>query len=335
LTAGFWSVRTTVLGDLAGAAPAPGLPESFDARALAMLGIVPTWARLLVWPAHLQSDYSPRELPPWSGEGAAPFLGTLLILIWGITLAATWRRRRAATLGLVWLPLAIAPVSNLVLPTGIWVAERTLFLASVGIAFLVAASWEALAARVSTRLLLVLLGLVAGAGVLRSAIRMRDWRDTPTQIGAMLRDAPESYRAHLAAGTWAFDSLGDRREGERHLRAAIRLWPHHPEPRQALADRYRSDGMCGAALPLYTTALAQAPDRGDLRASLVACHFHRGEWGPAAEVARAPAIPPAQRDWFARVAATADSAGRAGTAPRTLVVPGGLSDLVGVGRRPP
>ena len=46
------------------------------------------------------------------------------------------------SLGIVWVAIAVLPVSNLILPTGILLAERTLYLASVGAVLAVAGCWR-------------------------------------------------------------------------------------------------------------------------------------------------------------------------------------------------
>lgn len=328
----FWMARSEVLGGLTGAAPALGLPATVPARAVAMLGVVPTWARLLLWPAHLQADYGPRELPPFNADLLAPWLGAALLLGWGIALVLTWRRSPAARVGLLWLPVALAPVSNVILPTGTWVGERTLFLPSVGVVLLAGLTFDAMRARGARRVALALTTLIATLGALRAARRMGDWADLPSQVIAMVRDAPDGYRAHLAAGTWAFDSLGDPRTAELHLRTAITLWPDSPEAYQALADRFRSDGFCAPAIPLYGVAVDRWPGRNDIRASLIACLYAVGAWAEAARHARAAPASAEQVEWFRAAAARADSAAVAHLPPGALPPPSALYDLTRIGR---
>ena len=59
----FLTVRSAVLDNVVGSFTAEGLQGlSAGQRALTMLGVVPEWARLFIWPAHLQADYSPQEI---------------------------------------------------------------------------------------------------------------------------------------------------------------------------------------------------------------------------------------------------------------------------------
>src|SRR5262249_58222502 len=58
------AIRSLVLaGRVFGAFPAEALVGAgLGGRMLTMLQVVPKWFRLLLWPAHLQIDYSPNEI---------------------------------------------------------------------------------------------------------------------------------------------------------------------------------------------------------------------------------------------------------------------------------
>jgi tetratricopeptide (TPR) repeat protein len=301
--AGYLVVRRIVVGSLVG-------EQSFVAmdaatRAWTFLRVVPEWARLLLWPAHLSADYSPPGLPVVHAWEMA--LAPGLALACGVVLVVALARRRApaAALGVAWTALALAPVSNLLAVTGILLAERTLFLPSVGA--MLAAGWvvQWMAARVaraegerptsedrtrtaSPALAWALVALLAGAGVVRSIERAGVWRDDATLFARTALDAPMSYRAQYLYGQSLF-AAGDRAEGERRLRLAIRLDPvaADVDPLNYLATQYRSAGLCAPALPLYREAVARAPRRPDARFGLAACLLATGDARGAREHAAA------------------------------------------------
>jgi hypothetical protein len=321
----FWSARAAVLGTFAGAPPAEGLSPDLLPRALTMLGVVPTWARLLLFPAHLQADYAPMEIVPWAGWTSAQTMGVLLLLAW--VALFVWGRRRAPAVAFAALFLAIAllPVSNILIPTGILAAERVLFLPSIGIVLLVAAASSAiLPVRSAGPLRLAQVTAVAlllGLGMIRCAMRLPVWHDQGSHIVAQFNDAPASYRAYVAAGTLRYEVFKDRRGGETLLRTAIAIWPSDPWPYAELADRYRQDGLCTPAEKLYQEAMLQAPEWSPLRLGALACLFHEGRWSEAATLARAPEILPADRARFERAAASADSAAKRGAAAGSVPFP--------------
>ena len=111
---------------MAGCATMRG-PVAETGRTLTMLGVVPEWFRLLIWPHHLQADYSPQEILPAEHLSSPQLLGLVLLAIAVLLLVATWRRQPVVAFGVLWLGIGIGPVHNVLVPTGIVLAERTLF----------------------------------------------------------------------------------------------------------------------------------------------------------------------------------------------------------------
>src|SRR2546425_7115647 len=170
--------RWTVLGHGLVARPAPvfcgASPVAVRLTAVAGLAHV---ARLLVFPLRLRVDDAPAERPlvptPLDSRFA---LGLLCVAAWSALLWLTWRRgRRVEAFGLGWIAIALFPVSNLVVPVGVLLAERALYLPSAGLA-LAAGAWLK---DLETRRLAVVLSLLVVAGGVRTALRVPVWRGTP------------------------------------------------------------------------------------------------------------------------------------------------------------
>src|SRR6266568_3592874 len=130
-------VRWAVLGHELVGRPAPvffgASPVAVRLTAVAALADV---VRLLVFPLTLRVDYSPgeRTLVPTPLDSRFT-LGLLCVAAWSALLWLTWRRgRRVEAFGLGWIAIALFPVSNLVVPVGVLLAERTLYLPSAGLA---------------------------------------------------------------------------------------------------------------------------------------------------------------------------------------------------------
>lgn len=163
------------------------------------------FARLLLLPIHLRVDYSPAErtlvTTPLDGRFA---LGLLCFAVWAGLLWVAWRRgRKVEAFGLGWIGLASLPVANLLYPAGVLVAERTLYLPSVGLALAVGAAigtGEGEEALEQRRLAWVLgLGLLLVAGGIRTAWRVPVWRDDRSVVRSELVNSPRSYAgpAHM------------------------------------------------------------------------------------------------------------------------------------------
>jgi hypothetical protein len=310
----WWSMRAAILGDVAGAIAAEGLRDaSLGHRLVTMLGVVPEWARLFLWPETLRIDYAPMQIDPFATWGRAQTIGVLLIVGWGLALVQGVRRAPILAFGAAWLAIGIAPMSNVIMPTGTLLAERTLFLATVGLVLMAGALVAALEThweRVGRlgRILVPVGGvLLLAAALVRDHRRALDWRDTGTFVTAELRDSPRSYHAHTAYAFWAY-AIGDKQGAEAHLREAIRLWPHHARPYHDLGDFYRSDYLCEPALVLYARGIELEPDRRRMRLSYVACAVWLGRYAEGAAMARGHAPTDVDATRLQVAAQVADSA---------------------------
>jgi hypothetical protein len=260
-------VRASVLHGLAGDTPHPaldGLP--MGPRAWVMLGLVPEFVRLFWWPVRLYADYSPLAVPflPTPGLGHLP--GALWLMIAAALFAYGWRRDRLIAFALLWIGLTMGPVSNLLVATGVLIAERTLFLPSVGIVLiagrLITIAWPHVSAfpkpwvRVAVP---ALAGIVLLAAVARSADRQLVWEDNPTLFATTVVDAPNNFRAHHALGE-LFGAAGSWKRAEGHLRTADSLFPGYDLVELSLARVLHFDDRCAEALPLYDAVLSKQPE---------------------------------------------------------------------------
>ena len=322
-----------MLGGVAGTFTAEAL-EGVGAggRALTMLRVVPEWARLLAWPAHLQADYSPQELVASTSMGPLELLG-LAIGLGG--LAAAWLARRKApevTFALLWTGLALLPVSNVLLPTGILLAERTLFLPSIGFVLLLGAVASRVTASIPAPATGIGLGIITAAlalaGVARSAGRQATWRDEATFTLHGVDDAPQSYRMQKAFGQLLFDN-GRPEEGYVAYQRAIALSPPRAawRVRNDLARRLWEFGADTLALEQLKASAASAPDQVEARHYLVLGYLTLGDYAGAARAADAALADGLAPDTFRGLRALADSAARdgapAGSIRIRVVRPGG------------
>ena len=237
-------------------------------RSWVMLGILPEIVRLMLWPARLYADYSPQFIRVLPSPAAWHLVGVAALAAWGAGLWWAWRRDRVIAFGLLWTPVALILVANILVPTGVLLAERTLFLASFGPALVGGGVVARLAPRLTASPLwtfgvtrTAVRALVAGALAItaaHSSARQLAWRDNETMLTTLIVEAPENFRGHF----WLGDSLlraGQLREGERALFRAMALWPEHDDPPLGLAIYYQRNGLCAVALPLYRRVIELEP----------------------------------------------------------------------------
>ena len=310
--------RAVLGGEIAGTFTAEALQGlRGGGRALTMLAVVPQWARLLVWPAHLRADYSPQEFVASTHFGGAELFGALLLAAALVVVVRSWRRAPVVAFGLLWCAVALLPVSNVIVPTGVLLAERTLFLPSVG--FMIALGGLASVIVERTPDLLGRLGrvpayacgLLVVAGIARSVERERVWRNDPFLSVRTVQDAPRSFRAQRAYADVLF-AIGqpqlalDAYERALALASQGSVW----RVRNDFARALRGQGDRSSEAIQLRQSLAERPDQDDDRGYLVAADLATGDYTAASREADTALARGGRPEVFRGLKAIADSAER-------------------------
>jgi tetratricopeptide (TPR) repeat protein len=274
LAAGYLAARSAVLGSaLASGNVAAGL-EGLDAagRATVMLPATMVWLRWMLWPLRLSADYSPNHFVPEPQFGLAHAVAAVILL--GL-LALAWASRRRApgiALGLAWAAATASVAANVAVPTGVLLAERVMYLPSVGAAIALGAAWELLPRKRLTWILSAAFLALLGA---RSVWRIPVWRDEHSFRRALVEGAPASYRSRWALAAEAFDR-GDRGQGERHYLEAARIYPFDATLLHEIGRRYLAAGFHEPADRFLTAALMLDSERVDAMAQAVVARTRAG-----------------------------------------------------------
>lgn len=283
-------VRTAVLSHLAASIAADAIRDaSLGQRVLTMFRTAPEWFRLFAWPTHLRAEYSPQEFVPSSGIGLRESLGILLII--GAVSAIVLLRKRAPALSfaLAWTAIGLVPVANVVLPSGILIAERTLFLPSVGPCLIAGVVAQLLLHSVSGRETMrrvVLAGCAAIAVALgvRSVSRFRVWQSNRSLTRYSMVDSPRSWRVQQAYAELLFDE-GRLSEGSAAFERAIQYAPETWRPRNRFAERLLQTRRDEEALEQLQRSLAENPGRIETYIRLPAALLAVGDYERARALA--------------------------------------------------
>lgn len=294
-------IRLSMLGNLSGETPSAALKDlGFLDRAGGMLGIVPEWARLLFWPVHLQGEYGPPALSVVDAASGTSLLGAMLLIVAVLLVGWGWRRNKTVALGVVWIAIAIFPVSNLLARTGIILAERTLFLPSVGAVLLIAGLGSAVAHRLSRSMRLAMgaaFAVLLAVAAIRSARRALVWRSQSIFFARLVEDAPRTYRAHYVVSRFHY---GERRyaESERAARHALDLYRKDHHVHDQLGQVLRTMGRCAEAVPILAEGVRVAPGETTIRSRLIECSLAVGDTAQARKAA-ADAVQAGQSEFTA------------------------------------
>lgn len=203
---------------------------------------------LLPWP--LAPFWDQTMLAPalsWATPAALAGWGSLaLLLLVGVTQASV---RPWVALGALWWIAGLLPTMHFV-PLPVGAAERFVYLASGGVALLLAnalhAAWQAQSARWRLAAGAVAAWvLVLGAG---SALRALDFRDDETLHRATVRDHPEGFSGWHYLGTWLLDH-GRAAEAKVALDRAAEILPDFPPNERLRAAAAKALGSGQAPEP--------------------------------------------------------------------------------------
>lgn len=291
----FYVARAAVLAETRGIPPDTTslfANQPYRFRAMTMLAVVLEWARLLIWPARLSADYSPRYIELVTSPNIDMLAGTMILV--GLLVVAVRARRSAPvlTFGIMWLAVSMAIPSNLVIPTGFLLAERTLFVASA--AAMLCIGWIATRlvpdftklAEVPRRLTLTALAGVLLMGIVASAMRQPVWRDNETLFTQTVTDVPHSYKARMAYAAVLFEQ-GKKVDGFKQLDIANNLFPEDPALLEFAAEQYALAGRCSVSARLYKKLVDRYPVHLNSRIGLVGCLTVLRDHANARSVARA------------------------------------------------
>jgi len=258
-----FGLRWSFTGETIGGDVAPWFwGEPASTRILTSIRLWPEYLRLLLYPVRLLPDYGPGVILP-ERELLSP--GVLAgLFVGGVALAATLflrDRARLLTLGILWFAVTVLPASGLLVENSFLLAERTLYLPSVGLSLALAGAMGLLVrhrpAWVPPALAVVGLLLVLGAG--RTWMQNAVWRSDETLSSYLRSNAPESYRAHLETGA-LHDAAGRPEAALRELESAARLVPGHFNVRLSLGGRLLESGRFEAAAREFDAARRISPE---------------------------------------------------------------------------
>ncbi len=162
---------------------------------------------LTIWPARLSIDYSYSQIPLARGGFGDWLLSCLFVLAIGITLVLLYRWNRACCFLECFAILNFVPASNLLFPIGTIMADRLLYLPSLGVIGCVVIAIYAAAQKPKLALVPpILLGLITAGFAVRTWTRNLDWQSELRIATASLQASPNSFKLHRLLAASLFES---------------------------------------------------------------------------------------------------------------------------------
>jgi tetratricopeptide (TPR) repeat protein len=219
----------------------PIVGANWWAGRLTAIGVMARYLRLVFWPSILSCDYSYGEIPIAKGT-LADWFAFLIVLAAAILVVLLFRWNRTWFFFACFAFINFLPASNLLFPIGTIMADRLLYLPSLGL--LACAVFAGYAVAPNPKILAAVLCVIVTGFAVRTWMRNQEWQSELAIAAADVQTSPNSFKLHRLLASSLFDS--DRThvnidrvidEQEKALQVLERLAPQLAPP-----DVYRTAG---------------------------------------------------------------------------------------------
>lgn len=309
--AAFLAIRFSVLGMGLGEAPMElmnnpfikveggnYLPFTAQERLATVLFSLGKYLELLFFPLKLTHDYYPRQVGVMTFGDWQVLLSLLAYLGLGVYALLRLPKRDPMSFAILFYLLTLAIVSNLFFPVGTHLAERLLFMPSVGFCLALALlgyRWAKAGSNTGKaptfkRLqpAFLALGLVSLLFAARTLARNPAWQDNYTLFITDIENSPNSAKLRNAVGgELVTQSVGVKDEAKRqrmlneavgHLEQAIRIHPRYKNAYLLLGNAHNYLKNYGPSISNYQKALAIDPNYRDAKRNLGITYKDAGKY---------------------------------------------------------
>lgn len=316
--------RFAVLGTFTGDTPHRAFLVASHAQSLALaLATIPRALALLAVPHLPHIDYSPTSAALANPNVPLVALGGVLLAVaLAILVVHAWRPSRW-TWAAVFSVATFAPVSNLLVHTGVVLADRTLYGPSIGTLLLVGAALATLLRRwrsaddptgptrhdwPGVRGGLGITAATAGLALMVASVTytlqtVSVWHDSRSVFTAMIDRSPTSYRGYYLLGDYDRSHNPERAiavwaDAQHDYSTAIGLFDGDPGLLYEAAINALELGDTTRALSWLDALVRHDAHQTRARTTLILLHLHRGETAPAQGLLQTGlTLQPDQRSW--------------------------------------
>jgi protein O-mannosyl-transferase len=250
----------------------PMVNSDFWTARFTAIKVIGKYLWLFIWPARLSADYSYNAFPlfgwkllSWEDDKT---LIALAVALGAITAAVVFRRSwKAMSFFIAFFFLTLLPAANLIIIAASIMAERFLYLPSVGLAGCLVAAIYALGRRmssswqVSPKAAWITMALASLAFAARTYARNIDWHDELSLWSSTVEVCPGVARAHMNLGDALAKIPGHQAEAIAEYRTALRIRPDYSEVHYDLGTVFEDmPGRLPDAITEFQAAIKLQPD---------------------------------------------------------------------------
>lgn len=255
--------------------------EDFSVRIATAFVVLGRYIKLLVFPHPLVHDYSFNQIPVAGFDNFQNIISFLvLLLIFSLCMTKIKTKNKIA-LGVLIFFVSISIVSNIFIPIGVTMAERLLFVPSLGfcIALVYGIFWIS-KTKENTHSTLVFnkplfyvpILLIVLFYSIKTISRNTDWKDNYTLFSRDIKNAKKSCRAHYNLGTslWRMSQVENNAEKKAKIlqqalsefNTTLDIYPQYPEATINLANVYHELGDYDKEMQLLGTISSEKQGQG-------------------------------------------------------------------------
>jgi hypothetical protein len=255
----------------------PGTTSNIWSRLTMNLYIIPVYASLLIIPFGYKTYYSiPPDIwqnlkwiiPAWTVLG---FIGVFLMR----------SGSKAAYFALFWLACNYVPISNIIEIPSAAMAERFIYLPSIGVWLLIGFGVNYFISRGASHR--SIFTLVAGVTLLLatfSILRCRDWKSDLTLFTSLITIDPESAYGHYNLGGW-YREQGNLQKARYHWEKTVQIRPQHTKALNQLGSVSFIENRLSDAERFYRLALDAQSENAEANYNLALILERTGRYGEA------------------------------------------------------
>ncbi|MCX5679024.1 MAG: tetratricopeptide repeat protein [Candidatus Omnitrophica bacterium] len=281
---------------------------------LTMLVVLGEYVKLMIAPVKLCAFYMTTVYTSIASAKVLLSVAAIVTLI--ASLPFIFRRSRGISFAIAFFFLALLPVSNIV-PLRALMAERFLYLPSIGFCVLVSILLEKIARMEYNviklnlrRLAIVIASMLVLLYSARTMMRNEDWKSQITITNSILKIDPLNQWALTTLGA-AYSDLGQYEKAIKPLVKAIILSENYFAPRNILGFCYLQLGRYDEAIKMLTDALEIKPDNLEALSSIGVAYAQTKRYAEAIQqFERAIKADPSFVDGYMNLGTTYDQMGQ-------------------------
>ncbi|XP_050681732.1 protein O-mannosyl-transferase TMTC1-like isoform X2 [Leptidea sinapis] len=226
----------------------PAFHPSFSVRLMTFCYLAAFNWWLLLCPWTLSHDWQMGSVPlvtsVWDSRNLLTCAAvlSLLALLYKCVVDLEYQRHPALVAGVMLLVIPYLPASNMLVTVGFVIAERVLYIPSIGFVLItlhgVQMMWNHDKAR---RWLLVGITILVAGGAAKTYVRNRDWRTRESLLRADLAVLPHNAKLHYNFANFLKD-IEQQENAIKHYKEALRLWPSYASAHNNLGTLVMASG---------------------------------------------------------------------------------------------